>query len=166
MAVLNHLRQIGVGRTHQTHVDLQRLTAAHALQFAIFNHPQQLFLTSIGAVASSSRNRVPPSARSKRPDDAGAGKGAGFMAKQFAIQQIFIQRRAVEGDERSLPARREKCRRLAISSLPGTAFTNNQHRFVQRRQPRHLFQHLEKAVRFAEQVVLVFRHDEIRHLIV
>jgi hypothetical protein len=26
---------------------------------------------------------------------AGAGKGAGFMAEQFAIQQIFIQRRAV-----------------------------------------------------------------------
>jgi hypothetical protein len=38
---------------------------------------------------------------------AGPGKGAGFMAEQLRIEQIFIQRRAVQGDKRPLPAGRE-----------------------------------------------------------
>ena len=41
-------------------------------QIPVFNHPQQFSCTVSGAVPSSSRNSVPPSARSKRVPDGGA----------------------------------------------------------------------------------------------
>jgi hypothetical protein len=77
---------------------LQRLTAAHALQFAIFNHPQQLFLYQHRRCRQLIQKQFHRRRAQSVPDDAcWPGKGAGFMAKQFAVEQIFIQRRAVKG---------------------------------------------------------------------
>jgi hypothetical protein len=120
VAFLHHLRQVGVGRAHQTDVNLQRLAAAHALQFAIFNHAQQLFLYQHRRCRQLIEKQRPAVGALKAPGMAlaGAGKGAGFMAEQLRIEQIFIQRRAVQRDKRPLPAGERKCRRLAISSFP------------------------------------------------
>ena len=43
-AVLDHLRQIGVGRGDDSHVHFDRLAVADALELALLQHPQQLHL--------------------------------------------------------------------------------------------------------------------------
>jgi capsule polysaccharide export protein KpsC/LpsZ len=46
--------------------------------------------------------------------------------------------------------REEKVQTVGDQLFAGSAFTDDQHRFIERRQPRDLFQHFEKAVGFAE----------------
>lgn len=50
--------------------------------------------------------------------------------------------------------------------FPCSAFANDKHGFIQRRQMGNLLQHFKKAVGFAEKVIFVFCHDEIHHLLV
>ena len=50
--------------------------------------------------------------------------------------------------------------------LARPALADNQHRLIQRRQSGNLLQHLNKAVRFAEESIFVICHDEIRHMLV
>ena len=94
---------------------------------------------------------------------AGAGEGPGFVAEQFRIEQIVVQRRAVQRDKRPLPAGGEVVQTVGDKLFPGTALADDQHRLIQRSQPGNLFQHLEKAVGLAQQIILVLRHDEFRH---
>ena len=94
---------------------------------------------------------------------AGPGEGPGFVAEQLRVEQIIVQRRAVQRDKRPLPAAGEVVETVSDKLFPGAALADDQHRFIQRSQPGNLFQHLEKAVGLAQQIILVLRHDEFRH---
>ena len=58
--------QVPVGGRHDAHVDLDVLVAAHALELALLEEPEQLDLDAWAETSPiSSRKRVPPSASSK-----------------------------------------------------------------------------------------------------
>ncbi|MNP79415.1 hypothetical protein D3C76_1772520 [compost metagenome] len=60
-----------------------------------------------------------------------AGKRASLMAKQLRVQQVFIQRRTVEGDKRPLPTVGKIVQTVGNQLLTGAALTDHQHRFVE-----------------------------------
>lgn len=86
------LRQIGVGGAHQTHVNLQRLATADALQFAILNDAQQFFLHQHGRGGEfiKKQRTAVGALKPSRMALLGAGKGACFVAEKLCIEQVFI----------------------------------------------------------------------------
>lgn len=88
------------------------------------------------------------------------------MTKQLGVEQIFIQRGAVKGNKRTVPAARQKVQAVSDKFFTRSALTDNQHRFIQRREARYLFKHFREAVSFAKQIIFIFSHDEINHSLV
>ena len=86
-------------------------------------------------VANSSRNKVPPSASSKRPCRVFTApvKLPGFVAEQLRLDQIFRKRRAVHRDQRARPARRQVMEALGNQLLAGAALADHQNGPVERR---------------------------------
>ena len=76
--------------------------------------------TSIGAVASSSRNSVPPSARSKRPGWRFCAPVKAPASWPNSSESSRFSFNAAQFREINGPSQRpdKKCKRLAISSLP------------------------------------------------
>ncbi|MNE80563.1 hypothetical protein D3C80_1771460 [compost metagenome] len=85
------------------------------------------------------------------------------MAEQFGIQQILVERCAVERNKRAVPTPRQEVQAVGDQLFTGSALTNNQYRLIERCEPRHLFQHLQKTVGLTQQIIFVFSHDEINH---
>ncbi|KGQ06074.1 hypothetical protein BBAD15_g8613 [Beauveria bassiana D1-5] len=87
-----------------------------------------------------------------------AGKRAGFMAKQFTVEQVFVQRRAVEGDKRPLPALREEMQTVGNQLFTGATLADDQHWLIQRCQAGNLFHDLQEAISLSDEAILIFRH--------
>ena len=75
---------------------------------------------------------MPPEASSNLParDFAGVGERALLVAEQFAFQQRFGERRAVDGDERLIAAAAEVVDRAGDDLLAGAVFAEDQNRQV------------------------------------
>ena len=93
---------------------------------------------SIGMSPISSRNSVPPSACSNRPDAraVGAGEGALLVAEQFGLDQVARDRRHVDGDERAVAALAVIVQRARDQFLAGAGLAGDHHREVGLHQPR------------------------------
>ncbi len=113
--------QVAVGGRHQAHVDLQRLGAAHALELAVLQHPQQLDLQRGGDLAdlveeagcrrrpARSGPRGGPAAPVKLPfswPNSSLSSSVSDSAAQFTLTKGL----SLRGDS--------SCRACAISSLP------------------------------------------------
>ena len=88
------------------------------------------------------------------------------MTEKLRVEQIFIQRRAVKRNKRPVPAARQKVQTVSDKFFTRSALTDNEHRFIQRRQARYLLKHFQEAVCLAKQIVFIFSHDEINHSLV
>ncbi|MNZ96828.1 hypothetical protein D3C78_1160390 [compost metagenome] len=85
------------------------------------------------------------------------------MAEQFGIQQILVERGAVERNKRTVPPPRQEVQAVGDQLFPGPTLTNDQHWLIERGEPGHLFQHLQKTVGLTKQIIFIFSHDEINH---
>ena len=59
-----------------------------------------------------------------------ASKSALFMTKQVALDQRFRNRGAIDGNVRTVPARRELVNELSRDLFSGPAFTGDQDRYI------------------------------------
>src|SRR5690606_40269797 len=84
----------------------------------------------------------------------GTGEGAAFVAEELRLQQRFTEGRAVDLDEGLVPTPGKIVQARRDEFLARAAFTDDQHRLVERRQARDLFLGLQEAGRFAEHAVL------------
>ena len=94
--------QIAVGGRDDAHVDRRSLRAADAAHLAVSSARSRRGCRSSGSSPISSRNSVPPSARSKAPacSACGAGERAALVSEELALDQVGGHRAAVEDDER------------------------------------------------------------------
>ena len=149
-------RQIGVGGADQAHVDAQRLLAANPFKVTIFDDPQQLFLQAWahGGDFVQKQGAAIGSFEAALVPFLGPGEGSNLVAKQFGLQQAFAQGRAVDGDERVLPARREVVQTMSKQLLAGSSLANQQHGPGDWGQAGNLFQNLQEGIGFAEQTFI------------
>ena len=104
--------------------------------------------------ATSSRNSVPPCARSKVPILRGAPSLLAFAAEQLDLQPVGPHRRAVDRDERPLGAARARVQQAADDLLAGARRAGDQHPAAGRRHPLDLLPQLVDRRRRADQVEL------------
>jgi hypothetical protein len=111
-----------VGGGDDAHVDLDRAVAAHALEFALLQHAQQLDLDRrAGCRRSRRENSVPPWASSKRPlRSAIAPVNAPFSWPNSSLSMIVLrQGGAVHLDERLVRAVAVVVNRMGHELLAG-----------------------------------------------
>ncbi len=66
-ALLDHCRQITIGRREDAHIDRDAMRRAYGTNFFLLQSAQQFSLQSSGSSPISSRNTVPPCAEASRP---------------------------------------------------------------------------------------------------
>ena len=125
-------------------IERHRLLAADALDLPLLQHAQQLGLqgqrhfgnfveqqrAAVGLLELAGLGRLR------------AGEGALLVAEQCRFQQVVGNRRAVDGDERPLGARRLVVDVAGEHFLAGTRFAGQQHRGIGPRHARGQQQHL------------------------
>ena len=100
---------VAVGRRDDAHVDFNFAHAAHAEKCARLDCSQQFRLQA----GRQFRHFIQEKRTAVRQFNQSqlarlrAGKGAGLIAEQLRLQQRFLERRAVQIDERSISAMRE-----------------------------------------------------------
>ncbi len=120
--------QILVGGGDQAHIDLDVAGAAHPAEFALLQHAQQLDLHHRRQFADFIEKQ---GAAVGDLEEAGllldgAGEGAFFVAEEFALEQVFGDGAAVDGDEGVLPPLAVVMDRLGDQFLAGAAFAGHQ----------------------------------------
>ncbi len=109
LPLVGQRRQILVGGAHQPHIHLEGLGAAHPLELAVLDDPQQFFLhpgAGGGQLVKEERAAIGP-LEATLVTFGGAGEGARLVAEQLGLQQALAQGGAVDGDKALIPARRE-----------------------------------------------------------
>ena len=101
IALLDHFVQVAMGGADDAHIDGERLVFADAADFAAFQHAQQFGLHRLGQLADFVEEQRAAVGDFEQADAVlvGAGEAAFAMAEQFAFDQTFRQRAAVDGDE-------------------------------------------------------------------
>src|SRR5262249_10650174 len=79
-----------------------------------------------------------------------AGERAALVSEQLRFEQLFGERRAVEGDERAFAPRRRAVHEARSDFLPCPRFAQQQDRRVRRRYLRCLCEHAPPRRRVAE----------------
>ncbi len=98
---LHLLFQVPVGGRHHPNVHLDGADAAHPLEFHLLEHPQELDLEALGHFRhfiheqGAAVSQFEPALAHGH----GVGKGAPFVAEEFALQQGFGQGAAVDRNE-------------------------------------------------------------------
>ena len=128
-SLAHHLLEVAVRRGDDAHVDGDRLVATHALNAALAEHTQQLYLSRDVNLAdfvekdrAAARLLKAPDATLRRP-----GEGAFFMPEELALHQLGGEGRAVYGDELLLSAPREAVDGASDELLARAAFTFDEH---------------------------------------
>ncbi len=128
LAAGNGLREVAVGRGDETDVDAQFLRAADAGERAVFEKAQQLGLERLAHVGDFvEENRAAVGFL----DAAGllferAGERALFVAEQFAFEQRFRNRGAVDANVIRLAPPAQMVQRAGDEFLARAAFAENQ----------------------------------------
>ena len=109
---------------------MNRLRSADADHDFFFQHAQQLGLAAEAQVADLVEKQRAAGGQLELALAAfvGVGEGPFLVAEQFAFQQRFGNRRAVDGDERLVAAAAEVVNRLADDFLAGAVFAQDQNR--------------------------------------
>ncbi len=121
-----------MGGGDDAHVHLDRYVAAHAVELAVGQHPQQPGLglrRHIADLVEKQRAAVglleAPFAQRSSP-----GESAFLVAEQFRLHQVSRNRRHVQGDKRFLGARAVPMQGLGHQFLAGAGLAVDQHRDV------------------------------------
>ena len=119
-AGLHLLVQPAVGGGHEAHVRLQRRGPAHALELAVLDHPQELGLQLEGQLADLVEEEGGAVGDLEAPLALGDGPGesALLVPEELALDEGGRQRRAVELDERPVPAGAQAVERVGDELLP------------------------------------------------
>ena len=114
------LEQVAVGRGDDPDVDLARRRAADPVELALLQDAQQLGLGLGGELADLVEEDRAAVGQLEPAGAAGdrAGEGPLLVAEQLALDESRGQGRAVDLDERLVPARLVEWMARAISSLP------------------------------------------------
>ncbi len=105
-ALLDFFFQIAIGRGDQADVQLDGARSAHALEFTLLQHAQQLGLQQgrqLADFVQENRAALGDFELAFFLGD-GAGERAFFVAEQLAFEQVFGQRGAVDGHARLVGA--------------------------------------------------------------
>ncbi len=134
LAGFDQVFQVRVGCRHQAGINLDLLPAAHALQPLFLKKPQKLYLNRRREFADLVQEQGSAvCAFDHSPAlHVRACKRALFMAEQFALQQIFGNRIAIDGHKRSLLTRTAPMDGGRRHFLAGAAFPQQEHRRVGR----------------------------------
>ena len=150
------------------HVHLNRLVAADALERAALQYAQDFRLRRGRHVADFIEENRALVALLEFADalHGGAGERAAFMAEEFALEQLFGNRGAIDRQKRLRAAVAVMINRAGDKFLAGAALTGDERGGIRR---RHLADELEDllhrlaAADDAEFVVLGFEQRLIRH---
>ena len=98
-ALCDHFLQIAVGRAHDAHIHVKRFVLADAADFARFQKPEQLDLHRLVEFAQFVEKQRPAVGDFDQPlaRRVGSGECPFAMSEQFAFDQVFRQRAAIDG---------------------------------------------------------------------
>ena len=115
--------------TDDADVDLERVVVAHAADLAALEHAQQLGLHGSGQFADFVQEQRAAVGDLEQADPVivGAGEGAFAVAEQLALDQVFGQRAAIDGDERHVASRALVVHGAGHQFLAGAGFAADQH---------------------------------------
>src|SRR6185295_2531651 len=135
MVLTDRLDDVAVGRGNKTDVHMLFLIATDAREGPVFEKTQQLGLertTHVADLVEENRStaRLLHAAR-LLPER--AGEGALLVAEQFALEQRFGNRRAIDADVIAGTALAQGMERARDQFLPGAAFAEDEHRGIGRR---------------------------------
>jgi hypothetical protein len=146
-------RQVEIGRRDHAHVDALLGIAADALEAAVFDDAQQLFLhgeRGVGDLVEKERAAI-GELEARQPPAQRPGEGARLVAEELAVEQPLGEGGAVQLDEGLVPARREVVEAGGDELLAGAPLADDEHRPVERRHARDMGEHVAKFRRFAEE---------------
>ena len=154
VAALHGGAQVAIGRGNDPHVRLHRSGAAEPGELPLLQHAQQLDLRRRRHLAHLVEQQH---AAGRHLDLAGlalvrAREGAALVPEQFRLEQVFRQRRAVDGDERAGAPRRDAMDVARDHLLAGARFASDQHRRVGCGHLRRAAQHLRPGRRLPHHV--------------
>jgi hypothetical protein len=128
-----HLRgEVAVGGRQDADIDLHRRGPAQAVDFALLQCAQQLRLQTdihFGHLVQQQGAAMGGLELAQTAGDR-AGEGASFVAEQLGFQQVFRDRRAVQGDERPSGAARFAVDVAGQHFLAGAGLAADQHRGI------------------------------------
>ena len=141
-AIVDHLTGVAVRRSNDPHVDGNHPRAAHALHLACFEHTQELRLkTDVELADFVQEERAAIGHFEAALLAVGrTGKGAAFVAKQNAFDEVRGDRAAVLHDEGPLCALRRAMNGARNELLAGARLAANEHGEV---RSRHLLEDRE-----------------------
>ena len=147
-AFLNQGRQVGVGGSHDSHIDLLRLGAADPLKAAVLHRAENLFLNLDGDQPDLIEQERPAVGCLKASGPAGGRtrEGSPLVTKEFRLHQGGCQGSAVERDQGRLPAAGEVVDLGRCQFLARASFADNEHRPVDAGDLRELLDKREKGV--------------------
>ena len=137
-AFADHFLQIAVGRAEDAHVDLYFTITAHPTKAAVVEETQQFGLQvrrHLTDLIEKHRALVGQFHQPRFTATRRAGEGAGGVAEQFALGEVFRQRRAVEGEKRCAVPRTDRVTGAGHQLFTGTGFALNQQRCIQGGDP-------------------------------
>ena len=142
-----------VGRADDAHVGADRVGAADALELAVLDDAQDLLLHARrdrAELVEHERAAVglleAADVRARR-----ARECAGLMTEQLRLEQRLRERRAVDLDERLLPARREIMQARGDELFAGAALADHEHGLDELGGARHVLEHGHESRCFADQ---------------
>ncbi|OGL00334.1 MAG: hypothetical protein A3E31_01655 [Candidatus Rokubacteria bacterium RIFCSPHIGHO2_12_FULL_73_22] len=126
----HHLREVLVRGSHDAHVHAQRSRAAEPLELALLEHAQDLRLRHRGEVGDlvEEQRAAVGQLEAALLAPGRTGERALLVAEQLGLEQRLGQRRAVDGHEGPLRARRARVDRLRDQLLARAALALDQHR--------------------------------------
>src|SRR5690606_12157247 len=158
-ALPDHLLQVAVSGGEDADVHLDRLVAPDPFDLAELEEPEQLDLYGRGNVAELVEKKRPAVGlfESSDPALARAGERALLVPEELAFDELFVQRRDVDDDERPVPQWARLVDRAGDELLPGPAVAPNEHGGTRRGNPCGHVQ------RFFHEVAL--RHDRFKAIL-
>ena len=137
-ALAAHLAQVAVGGGDDPDVGPHRSLAAQRIELAFLDHAQQLHLGVQGHVADlveEDRTAVGQLELALASLGTGAGEGAGLVAEELGLDQVLVDRAAVQPDEGAVAAPAAVVDALAEDLLADARFSAEQHGRVGARGP-------------------------------
>ena len=116
-------------RSHQPDIDAKRTAASRTFEFLLFENPQQLWLHRQRKITYFIKEQCPCVSHFETADFPRNSpcKGALFMPKELAFQQVEANRRAIQLYEGALAARTEIMNGAGDQLLAGTRLAEHQH---------------------------------------
>ena len=152
LAAAHRQLQIPVRRGDDARVGAQHTRPAEPLELPLLQHAQEFRLHRQAHLADFVEEQRAAAGLLELTGLAlrRARKRAALVPEQLRLEQLLRQRRAVEGDERAVPARRGAVHKARGDFLPGPRFAEQQHRRIGRRHLRRLREHAAPRRRLAD----------------